>query len=57
MILQGYSYVVPNNNQGGWSVIKRGMQRASVHTETKADVIKIGRVISQRYESNLVAYG
>ncbi len=50
-------HVVPNNNQGGWDVKKSGAQRASVHTETKADAVRTGRVISQRSGSELVIHG
>ncbi|NLI92702.1 MAG: DUF2188 domain-containing protein [Peptococcaceae bacterium] len=50
-------HVIPNNNQGGWSVKKGGAQRASVHTETKSDAIKMGRVISQRSGSELIIHG
>jgi len=50
-------HVVPNNNQGGWNVKKGGARRASVHTETKAEAVKMGRVISQRAGSELVIHG
>lgn len=50
-------HVVPNNNQGGWNVKKGGAQRASVHTKTKAEAVKMGRVISQRSGSELVIHG
>lgn len=50
-------HVIPNNNQGGWSVKKSGAQRASMHTGTKAEAIKMGRVISQRSGSELIIHG
>ena len=50
-------HVVPNSLQGGWSVKKNEEQRASAHTETKADAVKLGRVISQRSGSELVIHG
>ncbi|MDD2992014.1 MAG: DUF2188 domain-containing protein [Pygmaiobacter sp.] len=49
-------HVVPSSN-GGWDVKRGGAQRASVHTETKADAIKVGRVISQRARSEFVIHG
>lgn len=50
-------HVIPNNSQGGWNVKKSGAQRASVHTDTKADAIKMGRVISQRSGSEFIIHG
>lgn len=50
-------HVVPNSSQGGWNVQKGGAQRASVHTSTKADAVKMGRIISQRSGSELVIHG
>jgi len=50
-------HIVPSNDQGGWNVKKAGAQRASAHTETKAEAIKLGRVISQRSGSELVIHG
>lgn len=50
-------HVVPNNSQGGWNIKKSGAQRASIHTNTKAEAVRIGRVISQRSESELIIHG
>jgi hypothetical protein len=50
-------HVVPNNDKGGWNVKKSGSQRASVHTETKVDAVKMGRIISQRSGSELIIHG
>lgn len=50
-------HVTPNNSQGGWNVKKGGAQRASVHTETKVEAVKVGRVISQRSGSELIIHG
>lgn len=50
-------HIVPNNSQGGWNVKKSDTQRASVHTETKVDAIKMGRIISQRTGSELIIHG
>ena len=36
---------------------KSGAKRASVRTETKADAVKMGRIISQRSGSELVIHG
>jgi hypothetical protein len=50
-------HVVPNSKTDGWSVKKCGAERASVNTDTKAEAVKLGRVISQRTESELVIHG
>lgn len=49
-------HVVPSD-KGGWDVKRGGAQRASIHTETKAEAIKVGRVISQRAGSEFVIHG
>lgn len=49
-------HVVPNSG-GGWDVKRGGSQRASVHTETKADAVKVGRVMSQRAGSEFIIHG
>ena len=50
-------HIVPNSVQGGWSVKKAGNQRASVNTNTKAEAVKMGRVMSQRSHSELIIHG
>lgn len=50
-------HVVPNTSRGGWDVKRNGAQKASIHTETKVEAVKIGRVMSQRAGSELVIYG
>lgn len=50
-------HVVPNSSRGGWDVKRSGAQRASIHTETKADAVKVGRIMSQRAGSELVVHG
>lgn len=45
------------HNRGGWDVKRNGSQRVSIHTETKAEAVKIGRIISQRNGSELVIHG
>ena len=50
-------HVVPNFSRGGWDVKRNGAQRASIHTETKADAVKVGRIMSQRAGSELVVHG
>lgn len=50
-------HVVPNGSVGGWNVRKGGAKRASVHTDTKAEAVKMGRIISQRSGSELVIHG
>lgn len=49
-------HVVPSD-KGGWDVKRGGAQRASIHTETKAEAVKVGRVISQRAGSEFVIHG
>ena len=50
-------HVVPNSSRGGWDVKRSNAQRASIHTETKAEAVKVGRIISQRVGSELVVHG
>ncbi len=50
-------HVVHNSSRGGWDVKKNGSQRASVHTTTKAEAVKVGRIISRRADSELVIHG
>ena len=50
-------HIVPNTTQGGWSVKKEGTDRASVRTETKAEAVRLGRVMSQRSGNELVVHG
>ena len=38
-------YVVPNKERGGWDVVKEDHQRASAHTDTKAEALDRGREI------------
>jgi hypothetical protein len=38
-------YIVPNSERGGWDVVKEDHERASAHTDTKADAIDRGREI------------
>ena len=47
-------HIVPNND--GWAVRKAGTSRASVVTATKAEAVKVGRVISQRQGSKLIVH-
>jgi hypothetical protein len=39
--------VVPNKERGGWVVVKEDHQRASAHTDTKAEAIGQARQIIQ----------
>jgi len=45
-------HVVPSPN-GGWGVKIQNAQKASVHTETKAEAVSAGRKISQNQKSEL----
>lgn len=49
-------HVVPNSN-GGWDVKKGGAQRASIHTNTKAEAERAGREISRNQSSEFVIHG
>ena len=49
-------HVVPNSSRGGWDIKRSGTSRVSIHTATKAEAVKIGRVISQRAGSELVIH-
>ena len=49
-------HVVPNPS-GGWDVKRGGGERASVHTNTKAEAVKIGREISQNQRSEFIIHG
>ena len=49
-------HLVPNPN-GGWDVKKGGSQRASIHTETKAEGEKRGREISRNQGTEFVIHG
>ena len=50
-------HVVPNSTNNGWAVKKPGAARASVNTNTKAEAVKVGRIISRRQGSELVIHG
>lgn len=49
-------HVVPAKD-GGWNVKGAGSKRATVHTETKQESIKIARSISQNQHSELIVHG
>ena len=49
-------HVVPNPS-GGWDIKRNNAQRASAHTETKAEAVKTGRQISQNQKTELVIHG
>lgn len=50
-------HVIPNKDKGGWNVKKGGAERASVHTETKVEAVKMARIISQKSGSELIVHG
>ena len=50
-------HVVRNTSRGGWDVKRSGSARASIHTATKAEAVKVGRIMSQRAGSELVIHG
>jgi uncharacterized protein YdaT len=49
-------HVVPNKDKGGWDVKKSGADKASVHSDTKADAVNKGREISKNQGSELVIH-
>lgn len=49
-------HVIPNSN-GGWDVKRNGAQRASVHTDTKREALKLGREMSRNQGTELVIHG
>ena len=50
-------HVVPNTSRGGWDVKRNDAQRASIHTETKAEAVKAGRQISRNQGTEFVVHG
>jgi hypothetical protein len=54
--MENSHHVVPNHN-GGWDVKKGGSERASVHTDTKEEAIKLGREISINQKSEFYIHG
>ncbi|MCJ0597417.1 DUF2188 domain-containing protein [Enterococcus cecorum] len=49
-------HVVPSS-KGGWNVKAAGSSRATKHTRTKAEAVKIARSISRHQGSELVIHG
>ena len=49
-------HVTPSSSQGGWNVRTGEAQRVSVHTDTKVEAVKVGRIISQRSGSELIIH-
>jgi uncharacterized protein YdaT len=49
-------HVVPNP-KGGWDVKRGGGERASAHTDTKADAVNLARDISRKQHTELVIHG
>ena len=56
MAKQDTHHVVPNQD-GGWDVKKGGGQKASHHTDTKAEAERIARDISKNQGTELVIHG
>lgn len=48
-------HVVPNKN-GGWDVKGAGNTKATKHTETQSEAIKIARDIARNQQSELVIH-
>ncbi|MDW7669528.1 DUF2188 domain-containing protein [Anaerotalea alkaliphila] len=56
MAKQDTHHVVPNQD-GGWDVKRGGGQKASHHTDTKADAERIARDVSRNQGTELVIHG
>lgn len=56
MAKQDTHHVVPNPD-GGWDVKRGGGQKASHHTDTKAEAERIARDISKNQGTELVIHG
>lgn len=56
MAKQDTHHVVPNQD-GGWDVKRGGGQKASHHTDTKAEAERIARDISKNQGTELVIHG
>lgn len=50
-------HVVPNSSRGGWDVKRDNAQRASIHTSTKEEAVKVARELSKKAGSELVIHG
>lgn len=50
-------HVVPNSTRGGWDVERNGAKRVSAHADTKAEVERLGREISQHQGTELIIHG
>ncbi|MFA5600492.1 MAG: DUF2188 domain-containing protein [Phenylobacterium sp.] len=56
MVKKDTHHVLPNKD-GGWDVKRGGGQKASHHTDTKAEAEKIARDISKNQGTELVVHG
>jgi hypothetical protein len=56
MAKQDTHHVVPNQD-GGWDVKRGGGQKASHHTDTKAEAERIARDISKNQGTELIIHG
>lgn len=56
MAKQDTHHVVPNPD-GGWDVKRGGGNRASNHTDTKAEAERIARDISKNQQTELIIHG
>lgn len=56
MAKQDTHHVVPNPD-GGWDVKRGGGEKASHHTDTKADAERIAREISKNQGTELIIHG
>lgn len=45
--------VVENRNKEGWSISREKTNHSSIQTQTKAEAVRIGRIICQRQGAEL----
>lgn len=49
-------HVVHNAKRGGWDIKRENADRASAHADTKADAMRIGRMISRNQNTELIPH-
>ena len=49
-------HVVPNSERGGWDIKRNNAQRSSAHVPTKAEAMKVGRIISRNQNTELIPH-
>ena len=49
-------HIIPSHD-GGWDVKRNGAKRASAHSETKSEAMRIGRQISKNQGTEMIVHG